>query len=155
MLLMVGATIFFYILFYQTSRDHWLPFFSYHSSRNTTIFQPPSPCIRIFVTGSVTYVSSLLFTWPYQKLKGNPLKFSVTGTTFSLTYRHSLFAFSTWYFPSTAAAHHDDLLYLFNVSYNFPPIPLSDSEDSQMVDKMTAIFYNFMRYGWDLQIIIT
>ncbi|KAJ8708871.1 hypothetical protein PYW08_010253 [Mythimna loreyi] len=46
-----------------------------------------------------------------------------------------------------AAAHHDDLLYLFNVSYNFPPIPPSASEDSQMVDKMTALFYNFMRYG--------
>ncbi|XP_022837633.1 venom carboxylesterase-6-like isoform X2 [Spodoptera litura] len=46
-----------------------------------------------------------------------------------------------------AAAHHDDLLYLFNVSYSFPSIPPSDSKDSKMVDKMTAIFYNFARHG--------
>ncbi|CAB3225665.1 unnamed protein product [Arctia plantaginis] len=47
----------------------------------------------------------------------------------------------------TGAAHHDDLLYLFNVSVSFPSIPVSDSPDSLMVDKMTAMFYNFMRYG--------
>nr|UZO32010.1 esterase CXE16 [Heliothis subflexa] len=46
-----------------------------------------------------------------------------------------------------AAAHHDDLLYLFNVSYSFPSIPPTDSKDSQMVDKMTALVYNFARYG--------
>nr|XP_049706156.1 juvenile hormone esterase isoform X1 [Helicoverpa armigera]WRX06224.1 CCE024b [Helicoverpa armigera] len=46
-----------------------------------------------------------------------------------------------------AAAHHDDLLYLFNVSYNFPSIPPTDTNDSLMVDKMTALVYNFARYG--------
>ncbi|CAH0598145.1 unnamed protein product [Chrysodeixis includens] len=47
----------------------------------------------------------------------------------------------------TAAAHHDDLLYLFNVSASFPAIPPGDTHDSHMVDKMTALFYNFARYG--------
>ncbi|KAL0860269.1 hypothetical protein ABMA27_009690 [Loxostege sticticalis] len=45
------------------------------------------------------------------------------------------------------AAHHDDLIYLFTLSYRFPAIPADDSLDSQMVDKMTAIWYNFARYG--------
>ncbi|XP_052749450.1 juvenile hormone esterase-like isoform X2 [Galleria mellonella] len=45
-------------------------------------------------------------------------------------------------------AHHDDLIYLFTLSYRFPTIQVSDSKDSQMVDKMTAIWYNFARYGF-------
>nr|UZN46518.1 esterase CXE5 [Heliothis virescens] len=44
------------------------------------------------------------------------------------------------------AAHHDDLLYLFTLSYNFPTIELS-SPHSHVVDEMTAIWYNFARYG--------
>ncbi|CAD0205698.1 unnamed protein product [Chrysodeixis includens] len=44
------------------------------------------------------------------------------------------------------AAHHDDLLYLFTLSYMFPTIPLS-SKDSHVVDEMTAMWYNFARYG--------
>ncbi|XP_050554223.1 esterase E4-like isoform X1 [Spodoptera frugiperda] len=45
------------------------------------------------------------------------------------------------------AAHHDDLIYLFTLSYRFPTIDVADTEDSKMVDKMTAIWYNFARYG--------
>ncbi|PZC73332.1 hypothetical protein B5X24_HaOG200180 [Helicoverpa armigera] len=44
-------------------------------------------------------------------------------------------------------AHHDDLMYLFTLSYRFPPIDVADTEDSKMVDKMTALWYNFARYG--------
>ncbi|XP_059056097.1 juvenile hormone esterase-like [Achroia grisella] len=44
-------------------------------------------------------------------------------------------------------AHHDDLIYLFTLSYRFPTIEVSDSDDSQMVDKMIAIWYNFAKYG--------
>ncbi|KAL0860271.1 hypothetical protein ABMA27_009691 [Loxostege sticticalis] len=47
----------------------------------------------------------------------------------------------------TAAAHHDDLIYLFSLSYRFPMIPVDDSLDSQLVDRMTALWYNFARYG--------
>ncbi|CAD0205699.1 unnamed protein product [Chrysodeixis includens] len=45
-----------------------------------------------------------------------------------------------------AAVHFDDLLYLFTLSYAFPTIPLS-SKDSHVVDEMTAMWYNFARYG--------
>ncbi|CAH0598149.1 unnamed protein product [Chrysodeixis includens] len=45
------------------------------------------------------------------------------------------------------AAHHDDLIYLFSLSYRYPMIDVSDSHDSKMVDKMTAFWYNFARYG--------
>ncbi|CAH0598148.1 unnamed protein product [Chrysodeixis includens] len=44
------------------------------------------------------------------------------------------------------ASHHDDLIYLFTLSYMFPTIPLS-SKDSHVVDEMTAMWYNFARYG--------
>nr|UZN46519.1 esterase CXE21 [Heliothis virescens] len=44
-------------------------------------------------------------------------------------------------------AHHDDLIYLFTLSYRFPPIDVAETEDSKMVDKMTALWYNFARYG--------
>ncbi|XP_075986157.1 esterase E4-like [Anticarsia gemmatalis] len=57
---------------------------------------------------------------------------------------------SYYYDPVTkkppGAAHHDDLIYLFNIS-RFEDIPPGDTLDSDMVDKMTAIWYNFMRYG--------
>ncbi|XP_013194783.2 juvenile hormone esterase [Amyelois transitella] len=45
------------------------------------------------------------------------------------------------------AAHHDDLIYLFTLSYRFPTIEVSDTLDSKLVDKMTAIWYNFAKYG--------
>lgn len=45
------------------------------------------------------------------------------------------------------AAHHDDLIYLFTLSYQFPTINVSDSTDSLIVDRMTAIWYNFARFG--------
>lgn len=44
-------------------------------------------------------------------------------------------------------AHHDDLLYLFSLSYRFPMIGVSDGSDSDMVDTMTDIWYNFAKYG--------
>ncbi|CAG4972424.1 unnamed protein product [Colias eurytheme] len=44
------------------------------------------------------------------------------------------------------AAHHDDLIYLFTLSYRFPAIGL-EGEDAKLVDRMTAIWYNFARYG--------
>ncbi|KAJ8708870.1 hypothetical protein PYW08_010252 [Mythimna loreyi] len=44
------------------------------------------------------------------------------------------------------AAHHDDLLYLFTMSYRYPTIP-PNSPHSHVVDEMTAIWYNFARYG--------
>ncbi|XP_075986053.1 carboxylic ester hydrolase-like [Anticarsia gemmatalis] len=47
----------------------------------------------------------------------------------------------------THAAHHDDLLYLFTLNYSYPTIDVADTEDSRMVDKMTAMWYNFARYG--------
>ncbi|XP_037303219.1 esterase FE4 [Manduca sexta] len=46
-----------------------------------------------------------------------------------------------------AVAHHDDLIYVFSLSYRFPTIEVSDSEDSKMVDKMTAMWYNFAKTG--------
>ncbi|KAM3957230.1 carboxylic ester hydrolase-like isoform 1-T1 [Aphomia sociella] len=45
------------------------------------------------------------------------------------------------------AAHHDDLIYLFTISYNFPTINVGDSTDSLIVDRMSAIWYNFARFG--------
>ncbi|KAM3957249.1 juvenile hormone esterase-like [Aphomia sociella] len=45
------------------------------------------------------------------------------------------------------AAHHDDLIYLFSLSYRFPNIEVSDSTDSLIVDRMTAIWYNFAKHG--------
>ncbi|CAB3225669.1 unnamed protein product [Arctia plantaginis] len=44
-------------------------------------------------------------------------------------------------------SHHDDLIYLFSMSYRFPIIDVANTEDSHMVDKMTAIWYNFARFG--------
>ncbi|CAB3225667.1 unnamed protein product [Arctia plantaginis] len=44
------------------------------------------------------------------------------------------------------ASHHDDTLYVFRQSYNFPVIE-TNSPDSHVVDEMTAIWYNFARYG--------
>ncbi|CAK1589398.1 unnamed protein product [Parnassius mnemosyne] len=46
----------------------------------------------------------------------------------------------------TGAAHHDDLIYLFTLSYRFPAIPTAGL-DAQLVDKMTAIWYNFAKHG--------
>ncbi|XP_072946424.1 juvenile hormone esterase-like [Epargyreus clarus] len=43
-------------------------------------------------------------------------------------------------------AHHDDLIYLFSIRVRFPDIGLS-GPDAALVDKMTAIWYNFARYG--------
>ncbi|XP_026331184.1 venom carboxylesterase-6-like isoform X2 [Hyposmocoma kahamanoa] len=45
------------------------------------------------------------------------------------------------------AAHHDDMLYLLSLRYRFQDIPVSNSSDSAMVDSMTAVWYNFARYG--------
>nr|AJN91192.1 carboxylesterase [Cnaphalocrocis medinalis] len=45
------------------------------------------------------------------------------------------------------AAHHDDLIYLFSLSYRYPAIPADDSPDSKMVDKMTKLWYDFARFG--------
>lgn len=47
----------------------------------------------------------------------------------------------------TQAAHHDDLVYLFPIIVRFPSIPVDDSLDSLLVDRMTAMWYNFARYG--------
>ncbi|XP_045507222.1 esterase E4-like isoform X2 [Colias croceus] len=47
----------------------------------------------------------------------------------------------------TGVAHHDELIYLFSLPAGFEPIPVSDSRDSFMVDKLTDIFYNFARTG--------
>ncbi|KAJ0171719.1 hypothetical protein K1T71_012482 [Dendrolimus kikuchii] len=44
------------------------------------------------------------------------------------------------------AAHHDDMLYVLTLTFNFPIIPL-DSPDSHVVDEMTALWYNFARTG--------
>ncbi|XP_059056063.1 carboxylic ester hydrolase-like [Achroia grisella] len=48
---------------------------------------------------------------------------------------------------SLAASHHDDLIYLFTLSYRFPTIEVSDSTDSLIVDRMTAVWFNFAKYG--------
>ncbi|XP_063834269.1 carboxylic ester hydrolase-like [Ostrinia nubilalis] len=45
------------------------------------------------------------------------------------------------------AAHHDDLIYLFSLPAAFPLIPPADTKDSHVVDKMTALYYNFARNG--------
>ncbi|XP_032512096.2 juvenile hormone esterase-like [Danaus plexippus] len=45
-----------------------------------------------------------------------------------------------------AAAHHDDLIYLFSLSYRFPALG-TDGEDAAMADRLTAIWYNFAKYG--------
>ncbi|CAG4972432.1 unnamed protein product [Colias eurytheme] len=47
----------------------------------------------------------------------------------------------------TGVAHHDELIYLFSLPAGFEQIPVSDSRDSFMVDKLTDIFYNFARTG--------
>jgi len=44
------------------------------------------------------------------------------------------------------AAHHDDLIYLFTMSYRFPVIETT-SPHSHVIDEMTALYYNFARYG--------
>ncbi|CAH0403288.1 unnamed protein product [Chilo suppressalis] len=46
------------------------------------------------------------------------------------------------------AAHHDDLIYLFSLSYRFPFITADDENpDSRMVDYMTHMWYNFAKHG--------
>ncbi|KAL4709555.1 hypothetical protein ACJJTC_007286 [Scirpophaga incertulas] len=45
------------------------------------------------------------------------------------------------------AAHHDDLIYLFDLPIGFPLIPVGDTADSAMVDTMTSIMYNFAKTG--------
>ncbi|XP_075986055.1 juvenile hormone esterase-like [Anticarsia gemmatalis] len=45
------------------------------------------------------------------------------------------------------AAHQDDLIYLFPSEHRYPMIHVANTEDSYMVDKMTAIWYNFARFG--------
>ncbi|XP_059056064.1 carboxylic ester hydrolase-like [Achroia grisella] len=52
-------------------------------------------------------------------------------------------------------AHHDDLIYLFTLSYQFPTINVSESTDSLIVDRMTAIWYNFARFGNELPELLT
>lgn len=47
----------------------------------------------------------------------------------------------------TRVSHHDDLIYLFTMSYRFPMIDVADTEDSRMVDRMTDIWHNFARHG--------
>nr|QLI62115.1 carboxylesterase 3 [Streltzoviella insularis] len=44
------------------------------------------------------------------------------------------------------AAHHDDLIYLFTLSYRFPTIPLSSADDT-IVERMTALWYTFAKHG--------
>ncbi|XP_037300630.1 esterase E4-like isoform X1 [Manduca sexta] len=44
------------------------------------------------------------------------------------------------------AAHHDDMIYVFSLSYQFPLIEPS-SPTPHKVDELTAIWYNFARYG--------
>ncbi|KAM3957233.1 carboxylic ester hydrolase-like [Aphomia sociella] len=44
-------------------------------------------------------------------------------------------------------AHQDDLIYLLSQIIYFPDIEVSESTDSVMVDRMTAIWYNFAKYG--------
>ncbi|XP_038218172.1 esterase FE4-like [Zerene cesonia] len=44
-------------------------------------------------------------------------------------------------------AHHDELIYLFSLPAGFQEIPVSDSRDSLMVDKLTTMFYNFALTG--------
>ncbi|CAK1547563.1 unnamed protein product [Leptosia nina] len=46
----------------------------------------------------------------------------------------------------TGAAHHDELIYLFSLPYRFPAIG-TEGQDAKLVDRMTAIWYNFARYG--------
>ncbi|CAH2057989.1 unnamed protein product, partial [Iphiclides podalirius] len=46
----------------------------------------------------------------------------------------------------TAAAHHDDLIYLFSLSYRFPSIGTA-GPDARLVDAMTAIWYTFAKHG--------
>ncbi|XP_069355814.1 uncharacterized protein [Maniola hyperantus] len=45
-----------------------------------------------------------------------------------------------------AAAHHDDLVYLFPLSFQFPGIS-TEGLDSVLVERMTGIWYNFARHG--------
>ncbi|CAH0715111.1 unnamed protein product, partial [Brenthis ino] len=44
------------------------------------------------------------------------------------------------------AAHHDDLIYLFTLSYRFPDVGTRGA-DSDTVDVMTSIWYNFAKNG--------
>ncbi|XP_049881019.1 esterase E4-like [Pectinophora gossypiella] len=57
---------------------------------------------------------------------------------------------SHWEDPDTkkpvGAMHHDDMLYLFTLPYRFPTIELG-TKDDEMVSRMTAIWYNFAKYG--------
>lgn len=58
-----------------------------------------------------------------------------------------LFFFREHTLFSAGASHHDDTLYVFRQSFNFPVIETS-SPDSHVVDELTAIWYNFARYGY-------
>jgi len=64
---------------------------------------------------------------------------------FSYIGQHSHYEDPTTKKP-VGAAHHDDLIYLFTLSYRFPTITV-DSPDSKLVDQMTGMWYNFARYG--------
>ncbi|XP_068624238.1 carboxylic ester hydrolase-like [Battus philenor] len=44
------------------------------------------------------------------------------------------------------AAHHDDLIYLFSLSYRFPAIG-TEGLDARLVDRMTGIWYTFAKHG--------
>ncbi|XP_045476842.1 juvenile hormone esterase-like [Harmonia axyridis] len=60
--------------------------------------------------------------------------------------------YSHYYLPDSngtipyGVAHHDDLIYLFYVSANFPKIGASDAE-SPTVEKMTSMWANFAKQG--------
>ncbi|XP_047539204.1 esterase E4-like [Vanessa atalanta] len=44
------------------------------------------------------------------------------------------------------AAHHDDLIYLFTLSYRFPDVGAAGG-DARLVDRMTALWHNFAKHG--------
>ncbi|XP_045762722.1 esterase E4-like [Maniola jurtina] len=64
---------------------------------------------------------------------------------FSYVGNHSFYEDSVTKKP-VAAAHHDDLIYLFPLSFQFPGIS-TEGPDSVLVERMTGIWYNFARHG--------
>ncbi|GBP64397.1 Esterase FE4 [Eumeta japonica] len=81
------------------------------------------------------------FSWLMSEHLSSPIyyyKFNYTGT----------YSFATY--PGTTtpigATHHDELIYLFYIPADFPLIDL-DSPDSDMVDKMTTMWTNFVIGG--------
>lgn len=77
----------------------------------------------------------------YKKYYVHTLAIAFYGFLFvRLLYLHDVFL---------GAAHHDDMLYLMTLRYRFQDISVSNSSDSTMVDRMTAVWYNFARYGYD------